>query len=289
MRPPADLRGTSSVAAPLIMSLLIMGVAACGGEAPVRTPPTSSAPPAAAPGARADLAARAALALDKAYAGLYTMTSDGRTQNVVATIGADGTWQVDIAGGALGGSADVSVVSVKTGVYQCTLGSSTNPITPTCVRLADPGKRVPKAYDPKVERLFRQWLTVFTDRQSALAVAEVQPLTGAQGSCFSVDSISASLRAPVDIGIYCYAADGVLTAARVDFGVLKLVNQVAGPPTVQLPGAEVPGPAMGTASPPVSSVDPPLGPVTTPSGSAGPAAGTVGPPMVPTVTASAPG
>jgi biotin carboxyl carrier protein len=59
-------------------------------------------------------------------------------------------------------------------------------------------------------------------------VTEVQPLSGAQGTCYSIDSIAASIKAPVDIGIYCYAADGVLTAARVGFGVLKLVSQVAG-------------------------------------------------------------
>ena len=69
--------------------------------------------------------------------------------------------------------------------------------------------------------------------------------------------------APVDIGIYCYADDGVLTAARVGFGVLSLVSQVPGPATVALPGPEVAGTPMGTDSPP-----PP--PVLEPSGLASP-------------------
>ncbi len=240
-----------------------MGVAACGGS-PADDPAAPSTPPAEGDDARADLAARAALAHDKAYAALYTMddAGDGRKHNVVATIAADGTWRVDVGGGALGGTTDVSIVSVAAGVYQCTTATSYNPITPTCVKVANPGKRVPKAYDPQVERLFRQWLAVFTDRQSALSVTEVEPLRGAQGSCFSIDSISASLKAPVDIGIYCYSDDGVLTAARVGFGVLTLVSQAAGPATVALPGAEVPGPAMGMDAPP---------PVGEPSGSPSPA------------------
>ena len=254
---------------PASAALLLLSVAACGDAAPteVLDAPVSPAPVAGdGPDARGDLAARAALAEDKAYAGLYTLDDGGgRQRNVVATIGADGTWKVDVGGGALGGSADVSIVSVEAGVYQCTLASANNPITPSCVRVADPGGRVPRAYDPKVERLFRQSLTVFTDRQSALSVTEVRPLAGAQGTCFSIDSISASLDAPVDVGIYCYTDDGVLSAARVGFGTITLVSLATGPASVPLPGPEAGGEPLRTASPP-----PP--PVIEPSGASAPAA-----------------
>ncbi|MEV4351928.1 hypothetical protein AB0J83_46335, partial [Actinoplanes sp. NPDC049596] len=219
------------------------------------TPPTRTASAPAATAAstdgRAELAGRAAAAMDKAYAALYSLDEGGgKVRNVVATVGADGTWKVDVGGGALGGTADVSLVSIATGVYQCSISSATNPITPTCVKLAEAGKRVPKEYDLQVQRLFRQWLSVFTDRQAAIAVAEVQPLAGAKGDCFSVDSTAASLADPVDIGIYCYSTDGVLTAARVSFGVLKMVSESTGPATVQLPGAVVGGPPMGQDAPP---------------------------------------
>jgi hypothetical protein len=233
-------------------ALLVLGAAACGGAPEAAPAAPASLPPAGDDDARAELAARAALAEDKAYAALYTLAddSDGRQRNVVATIGKDGTWRVDVGSGALGGTTDVSIASTPAGVYQCTVASSSNPVTPTCARVAEPGKRVPKAVDPPVERLFRQWLPVFTDRQAALSVAEVQPLHGAQGTCFSIDSISASLKAPVDIGIYCYSDDGMLTAARVGFGVLTMVSQVAGPDTVPLPGADLGGQPMAMASPP---------------------------------------
>ncbi|GIF01812.1 hypothetical protein [Paractinoplanes rishiriensis] len=250
-------------------ALLVLAVAACGGPAEREPADPTVLPPAGGDGgdARADLAARAALALDKSYAALYTLDDDGsgRQHHVVATIAADGTWRVDVSGGAHGGATDVSIVSIKSGVYQCTVATATNPINPTCVRVAAAGKRVPKAYDPQVERLFRQWLGVFTDRQAAISVAEVEPLRGAQGSCYSIDSISASLKAPVDIGIYCYANDGVLTAARVGFGVLTIVSQAAGPATVQLPGPDVGGQPMPTEAPP------PPPPAVEPSGSTPPA------------------
>ncbi|MBL7261860.1 hypothetical protein [Paractinoplanes lichenicola] len=250
-------RGLSASAA----VLLLTGVAACSGEsegAPEPTASVSASPSAEVfSGARGALAARAARAMDTAYAALYTL-DDGRGQprNVVATAGRDGTWRVDVTGGALGGTADVSIVSTAAGVFQCTLGSQSNPISPTCVKVAKPGKRVPAEYSPKVERLFRQWLPVFTDRQPALAVTEVPPLAGAKGTCFSIDSISASLTAPVDIGIYCYADDGVLTAARVGFGEVKVTNQIAGPATVPLPGPETAGPPMGMDAPPAVPVQP---------------------------------
>ena len=252
MRPSSMPRRVLSLSA---AALLLTGAAACSdasGGTVEPTPSASSGPPAESMSdARAELAARAALALDKAYAALYSFDNgNGQARNVVATVGKDGTWRVDVTGGALGGTADVSIVSTAAGVYQCTLGSQSNPISPTCVKVAKPGKRVPAAYDPKVDRLFRQWLSVFTDRQAALSVTEVPPLNGAKGTCFSIDSISASLADPVDIGIYCYADDGVLTAARVGFGVVKLMSQIEGPATVPLPGPEVAGPPMGMDSPP---------------------------------------
>jgi hypothetical protein len=246
----------------VLAALLVTGgTAACGGPAPAQPGPvgTDSFPPDPSDSARTALAARAALAQDHRFAALYHFSTGGDStpRNVVATVAGDGSWRVDIAGGALGGAADVSIVANAGGVYQCSLPSVTNPIASSCVRVANPGKALPKAYDPGVERLFRQWLSVFTDRQSALSVSTGAPLPGAQGTCFSVDSISASLPAPVDVGIYCYADNGLLTAARVGFGELSIASTPVTPPAkVDLPGPVSPGPALGTASP---SPDPSLG------------------------------
>ncbi|WP_309238198.1 hypothetical protein [Actinoplanes aureus] len=235
----------------LTAALLIMGLGGCSADTPEAAPPSASPQAEPAADARDALAGLAALGQDLKYAALYTLdVGDGAPRNVIATVAKDGSWRVDIPNGALGGTTGVSVVRNANGVYQCTLSTPTNPVASVCVRVADKGERVPRKYDPKVQRLFRQWLSVFTDRQAALAVSAVQPLPGAQGSCYAVDSVSASLDAPVDVGIYCYSPEGLLTAARVEFGVLKLVNQVDGPDTVPLPGPEVAGQPMGMNSPP---------------------------------------
>lgn len=256
----------------LLTAVLLTGLlAACGDPAPATEPPPSpatSVPPDSA-ATRAELAARAALAQDHRFSALYTYDAkDGQpARSVLATVAADGSWRVDVPGGALGGTADVSIVSNAEGVFQCSLPSATNPISPGCVRVADPGKRVPKEYDPKVERVFRQWLSVFTDRQSPLSVTRAQPLPGSQGACFAIDSISASLKAPVDVGIYCYADNGLLTAARVAFGTLTLASVADAPPKVDLPGPLTGGQPMGLQSPPPPPVvEQPSAPVIAPSG-----------------------
>jgi hypothetical protein len=230
-------------------------VAACGGAAPAtpQTGPSTSAPAVAAlDAARAELAARAALAVDRRFAALYTLTVPGQqSRSVVATVATDGSWRVDIPDSALGGTADVSIVQTATGVFQCSLPSEANPIRPACVRVANRGGRIPNRYDPRVERVFRTWLSVFTDRQAALSVTSAQPLPGSTGECFSIDSISASMDAPVDVGIYCYADDGLLTAARVNFGELTIATApAAAPASVDLPGPVVAGEPMGMDAPP---------------------------------------
>ena len=242
----------------MVTAMLVACVSACGNAAaptPAPSPSVSMAPDLGT--ARVALAARAALAQDHRFAALYTLDTPGRAQrNVVATVADDGSWRVDIAGGILGGTADVAIISNTSGVYQCSLSSTTNLINPTCVLVANAGKRVPAEFDPGVERVFRTSLSVFTDRQAALSVTAMPPLPGSQNqgltsSCFSVDSISASLRAPIDVGIYCYSAEGLLTGARTDFGLLALASAPVPPPTaVLLPGPVVSGPALGLESPP---------------------------------------
>ena len=236
--------------------LLTGGTAACGGTPPADpAPAVSVSPPPDPADPRVQLAALAALAQDHRFAALYHFTPDGRqTRNVVATVANDGSWRVDIAGGALGGSTDVAIVSLPSGVFQCSLASATNPISSSCVRAAAAGKRLPSDSDPQVERVFRQWLTVFTDRQAPLSVSTAQALPGSQGACYSVDTISASMAAPVDVGIYCYAANGLLTAAKVDFGTITIASAPVAPPAkVDLPGPVVDGNPLGLDSPSASA------------------------------------
>ena len=254
----------------LAATLLTVGVAACGDPAPVAEPQPAASVSTPPPDldARVALAARAALAEDHRFSAIYTLqTRDAEPRSVLATVANDGTWRVDVPSGALGGTADVSIAQNPAGVFQCAIPSATNPVSPSCVRVAEPGKRVPRPYDPKVQRIFRQWLPVFTDRQAALSVTAAQPLAGSSGSCFSIDTVSASLSAPVDVGIYCYADNGLLTAARVKFGTLTIAGApAAAPPTIDLPGPVTSGEPMGLdAPPPAPTTEPAAEPSAVPS------------------------
>ncbi|GAA2593507.1 hypothetical protein GCM10010435_85620 [Winogradskya consettensis] len=259
-------RPLSRVLSALAATMLTAGLSACGDEPaePSAGPsPSASAPEEDVTDARVELAARAARAEDHRFTALYTFDVPGEAQrSVMATMATDGSWRVDIPRGALGDTADVAIAETEAGLFQCAVSSATYQVAPSCVRVADRGDRVPKKYDPKVERVFRQWLPVFTDRQSPLSVTAAQPLPGSTGNCYSIDSISASLSAPVDVGIYCYAEDGLLTAARVGFGTLTIAGTPAAPPsTIDLPGPVTGGDPMGLDAPP----PPPVEPTTTPS------------------------
>jgi hypothetical protein len=249
---------TRAVTVLLAVPVLLAGC----GSAPLPPDLSASAAPSEPAQARAQLAALAAAAQDRHLVALYTLSTAGRTDRTVSvTVANDATWRVDIPGGALGGTADVSVAQTRDGLFQCALQSVQRPAPPTCVRVAAAGGNLPSTIDPWVQHLFTDWRSVLTDRQAPLAVAVSQPLTGARGTCFSVDSTSASLSAPLDVGIYCYDTDGTLTAARLSFGTLVLAGApAAAPPTITLPGPVVAGAALATAAPPTPrSSGPPAG------------------------------
>jgi hypothetical protein len=274
-------------AGPFGLVLGVLALAGCGGAAPAA--PTKSADasqvPTAPAEARAQLAARAAAAQDRRMVASYRLLTPGEAERTVSvTLATDGTWRVDVARGALGGTTDVSVVRTKDGLYQCapaatdsSAGASTDssaaaptdPSTPAstgqstvvgCVRVAGPDGRLRPAHDPRVEHVFTDWLAVLTDQRAALAVSPAKPIKGVRGACFSVESSSASLAAPLDLGIYCYDQDGTLTGAALGFGTLVLDGTPGGPPaTVSLPGPVVGGRPLPTASPSPSDSPSPSG------------------------------
>lgn len=279
MRPAADLPRTDPASVPptrpvptgrrlvgaLVAGGLMVALVGCGGDEPGDTTATPSASaPATASGAaaagdtdaRTHLAALAAAAEDRHLRAHYTLSRSGRPNRTVAlTSATDGTWRVDIPGGALGGTADIAMAQTRDGIYQCALPSATRPDPTTCVRVAAPDKPVPATIDPRVQHVFTDWRAVLTDRQASLAVSTTRALPHSRGTCFSVDSTAASLSAPLDIGIYCFDTDGTLTAARLAFGTLLLVGDpTAAPATVTLPGPVVAGSALRTAAPPTPSV-----------------------------------
>ncbi|MDG4791249.1 hypothetical protein O7626_36045 [Micromonospora sp. WMMD1102] len=233
--------------------LLLAGVAlsaGCGTDTPAPAA-TPTAPAASQPAdAREQLAALAAAAQDRQLTAVYTLTAPGRPDRSISVVrAADRSWRVDVPGGALGGSADISLARNGAGVFQCTLPSAGNPES-GCVRVADPGQPLDPGIDPPLRHPFTDWPEVLTDRQAPLSVSAAA-LPGAQGSCFAVESTSASVSPPLDPGIYCYASDGTLTAARLPAGTLTLAGTpTAAPATVALPGPLVQREPLRIAGPP---------------------------------------
>ncbi|HEY9481997.1 MAG TPA: hypothetical protein VIR00_03470 [Micromonosporaceae bacterium] len=118
-------------------------LAGCGaGHPPSLTDPTpSSDVPTGPVDAVGQLAGLAAAAHDRRYVAAYTVSGTGTSgRSVLASLATDGTWQVDVTGGALGGGGNVAIVGLKTGTYQCLLsGPATTAATPTPPPAPPPG------------------------------------------------------------------------------------------------------------------------------------------------------
>lgn len=254
MRPGVTFLSTvRRVAFGALASAAAVLLAGCTSDPPPADPPAPApAVTDSATAARDQLAALAAAAADRHLVAQYTLTGGDRAnRTVTVTEATDGSWRVDIPNGALGGTADVAVAQTRDGVFQCALQSAQRPDPAACVRVAAPGEPVPSAIDPRVQHPFTDSRQVLTDRQAPLSISAARPLPGVHGSCFAVDSTSASIDAPLDVGIYCYDPDGTLTGARLGFGTLVLAGTPApAPPTIALPGPVVAGGPLGMAPPP---------------------------------------
>jgi hypothetical protein len=238
-------------------AVAVGGFTACGsGAAP--DPVAAQAPPTDRPDARAQLAALAAAAQDRRYTAAYTLkAADRPDRTVTVTLATDGSWRVDIPGGALGGTADVSVARTGAGLFQCALSSGTTPGASTCSRIGGSKARLGAAIDPEVQHPFIDVRSVLTDPGAPLAVSTSEPLPGASGACYSVETTTASVTAPLDVGIYCYDPDGTLTGARLAYGTLLLAGTPVTPPAaVDLPGPVTTAPPLGMATPPPPSPSP---------------------------------
>ncbi len=256
MRVGAGLMGLAVASGPAF------AVTGCGSDPP---DPLTSPSVDTRPADRDRLAGFAAAAKDMRYVATYTLSSPNRpNRTVTVAFATDGTWVVAIPGGVLSGLADVAIYR-SGATYQCLLGPAAGtdgtrpdlgPLTPSCAAVV----ALTAATDPLVQHIFTDWIDALVDRATALSVA-AGTLSGAGGSCYSVESTSAALAPPVDPGIYCYADDGTLTGARVGFGTLLLTGRVgAAPPSVALPAPVVARPPLPITAPPAPSA-----PTTSPS------------------------
>jgi hypothetical protein len=249
------------VALALAAVTAVTPLAGCGGSPPATDPPVPQV--SVAPGDRDRLAGLAAAAKDRRFVATYTLSTPRQAdRTVTVALGSDGSWVVAVPAGALSGLADIAIFHSAAGLFQCTIGPAAGtagsrpdlgPLTPGCVKVSG----LTTSTDPRVEHLFTDWIDPLVDRATALSVAATSLLPGAQGSCYSVESNSAALTPPVDPGVYCFTADGLLTAARVGFGTVTLSAPAApAPPAVALPApivARKPLPITAPDAPPPPS------------------------------------
>ncbi|GIG63953.1 hypothetical protein Pen01_02480 [Phytomonospora endophytica] len=242
------------------LALLLSG---CGSGAAAPQPEASSSGPTwSRP--RAALTSVVALSKDRKYTASYLWADDSGERTVTVLMAEDGTWRVDVPGGALGGGADVSILWTAQGFFQCVLAGGPQ----QCVRVAAATGSVPSGSDPQVQHLFTDWLDVLLDRNAPLSIAEGKRPKGASGDCYSVESNSVVLSPPIATGTYCFAPDGVPTAVKVWFGTVTLVGEaLPAAPTATLPADVSEGAPLGTKKPP-----PPPKPKPSGSGSGSPSA-----------------
>jgi len=262
------VRGRAGRVAATVAAVFAGALAGCSSPAPEPGPTGAATPTGPAPASdRELLAGLAAAAKDNRYIARYTLTATGRPdRTVTVALGTDGSWVVAVPAGALSGLADVAIYSPGDGLYQCSLGPASGtagsrpdlgPITPGCTAV----KTLTPATDPQVQHIFTDWIDPLVDRATALSVTAVEPLPGASGACFSVESNSAALAPPVDPGVYCYEETGLLTAARVGFGTLLLDGEAAPPPAT----VAMPAPQVSRAPLPISAPPPPPPPSPSPT------------------------
>jgi hypothetical protein len=272
---PVTLQKHRRTVTSIVLALFVttLGVSGCGRTHPPHIGGPSTPPPTTL-GPADQLAGLAAAAQDLKFTAAYAYRVHGRPdRTVVASVATDGTWSVNVPAGALSGAADISVVGMKDGVYQCVLGGSATtlapppsvaPVSPSpgasaspppeappritapaCVKVAAAGHTVPSRYDPVIEHPFTDWLAVLSSRNAPISVFTAQPVPGSSGSCFSIEPSAASLAPVVQAGIFCFLANGTLTSLTLANASLTLIGTPApGAPTDSLPGPVTAGPAL---------------------------------------------
>ncbi|MGH3741629.1 MAG: hypothetical protein ACRDT1_09870 [Micromonosporaceae bacterium] len=235
-----------------LTGVTLAAAAGCGGTTPPKTPsaPDEDIPPQSPQG---QLIARVAAAKDKKYTATYHLQRQGKPVSTISvSLAKNGSWQIDVPGGAAGGTRDVSLVENRHGVFQCVWrGRAEQGGVANCVKVGDSGGSVPRAYDPRVQHPFTDWLDVLGDPRAALSVATDSSLAPPSGECYSVESNSVSLPPSMDGGVYCFDSKGVLTGARFGVGELVIAGAAQPPPrTIRMPGLVTGGPATPTAAPP---------------------------------------
>ncbi len=147
------------------------------------------------------------------YSARYRLTSDGQPAVTVDVAATRTAYSLRLTGP---GSTSVFVVNAK-GSFSCELATHTR-----CFLVAKPGKPVPAALDPGLERVFRTSLHELATHPDGYEVSVVE-------GCFSVRPKGSVTPDTVNKGTYCWSSGGVLTKYVSASGSLTLVRSGKAP------------------------------------------------------------
>lgn len=183
---------------------------------------------------------------------VYEWSTPKNTTEITVTRALDGSWRVDVPGGAHGGKVDISIVWTKLGYFQC------EPVKrKECVNIAEPDDRIPAEQDPLVQHPFTDWLDILLDRRNPLSVTFADTADDDDGRCFLLERNSVSVDAPIPETGYCLRDDGTITSVTSSFGDLTLVGELMpAPERAQLPGEITDTEPLSTSPPPTKSPSP---------------------------------
>jgi hypothetical protein len=254
-----------------VTALLIGG---CGSGTVSGRPPASPSP--SAPSSTRDrahvdsskaageLAGRAAASKDHHYRATYRYDRGrGKAVDVTVAVAADGAWQVEVPGGARGGKVDVTIAHDRNGYFQCATVKRR-----TCVAVTGSAGKLPASIDPVVEHVFTDWMDHLLNRRVPVSVTYADRLPGADAKsrCYWLETNSVTVSSPVPPGTYCLRPDGLITAAKSDFGTLRLDGEPEpGPSTLKLPGDVADSDPLPTKAPPKPKPKPSKSPTAKPT------------------------
>lgn len=197
------------------------------------------------------LAVRAALAGDQTFTADYrlTDTNGGQATAKVSKLADSLRFEISYPATDATVAHTVTLLQNSSGIFRC-ISTTTGK---GCLLAAKPGEDLPN--DPRLQHVFGDWLPKLANRSAALSIEATTTFGTVRGDCFSLERVTSSVAPPVDTGVYCFDADGLVTGVRLDAGTLELVT-VAGPPANNALPAEVTNTVPETTPPPSPSPSP---------------------------------
>jgi hypothetical protein len=200
-------------------SLLPSGSAAAAPSAWAAAPTETGVPAAPsttrspAPDPAEALRRLAAAAAGRSWSAHYRLVETGQPAVAVTVDWTPSAYRI-----ALTGTGSTSVfVANRHGTWTCEVTK-----TAQCVLAAGPGKPVPAALDPELEKVFRSYL-------GELAAHADDYTLSVDGGCFGVRRKGAATASTVGKGTYCWNSDGLLTKYDAPSGTLTLTSSGPAP------------------------------------------------------------